>query len=265
LPSTRVHLTTILALTLTLATSARSAHDLPGLDIAAQCLTAPYTHAVTPAAQRLRALLDRLDDARDPLQDLAADLTETEPLLCIDDRPIAERGYFDVDQNLIAVSAALDPDEMLTILIHELHHVVQYSRGYCPSNDVSREENARATFAVEADAMAITALAAWVLRSQGDPGPWSAMLGWDRYADIAERFDAEASASGNLARAASLAFYQWYDSDWRRTSYYLSSCSDYLDRQDRTHALPSYDLLPSDFLTNLCRLPDGTRYNCAAP
>jgi hypothetical protein len=238
---------------------------LEGLDLGAQCLSSPYQQAETPAQERLRDLVSRLRAGGPDLAYLDKVLAASQPDLCIDDRSISERGYFNVDLNLIALSDRIQADEMLAILMHELRHADQLIRGYCPSNKVSMAENARATFAIEADAMAMTALSAWTLRSQGDDGPWQAMLSWERYSDIAERFETEITASGSANQAAEAAFTQWFASEWRTWSYYSASCGDYLDRQDRSHALPRYDLLPDDFYARLCRMPDGTPYDCRQP
>ncbi|MBT8410374.1 MAG: hypothetical protein KJP02_01080, partial [Octadecabacter sp.] len=57
----------------------------------------------------------------------------------------------------------------------------------------------------------------------------------------------------------------WYMSDDRLNDYYIASCSDFLDRQDASKLLPRYQLVPDDFLDDLCRLPDGSRYRCLPP
>ncbi|MGB8624187.1 MAG: DUF6782 family putative metallopeptidase, partial [Paracoccaceae bacterium] len=88
---------------------------------------------------------------------------------------------------------------------------------------------------------------------------------WRTHSDIAAAFAAEMAATGDAPRATAAAFAQWYASDWRRENYYLAACSDYLDQQDRSKALPRYRLLSEDFLDTLCRLPDGTAYPCAEP
>ncbi len=164
---------------------------------------------------------------------------------------------------VIALKSSLSFDEQRLILIHELRHLEQFDRGHCPSNDVSMRENARAVMATEADAMAITTLLAWDLRTIGHPGPWHTLIDWEQYGDIPQRFEAELAETGDLEAAVVAAFAQWYASDWRVNSYYFASCSDYLDRLDESHKLPRYDMLPDDYLTRLCRLPNGAPYACS--
>jgi hypothetical protein len=69
----------------------------------------------------------------------------------------------------------------------------------------------------------------------------------------------------DVAESSAAAFSAWYDSDSRRMSYYLSSCSAYLDEQDSTHALPQYGQLDPAFFLSLCRLPNGGHFDCAEP
>ena len=46
-------------------------------------------------------------------------------------------------------------------------------------------------------------------------------------------------------------------SDWRCETYYLASCSAYLDHVNTDNLLPSYARLPDDHRDGLRRLPDG--------
>jgi hypothetical protein len=73
------------------------------------------------------------------------------------------------------------------------------------------------------------------------------------------------AASGDIEVAVSGAFDQWYASDFRRSKYYIATCSEYLDRQDAEHALPQYQILSPDFYSDLCRLPNGLGYDCSEP
>ena len=73
----------------------------------------------------------------------------------------------------------------------------------------------------------------------------------------------EETGDGPLATTA--AFYQWYASPERRERYYRAACSDYLDRQDRSHLIPRYQAIGAEFFESLCRMPDGGVYSCADP
>lgn len=247
-----------------LSVSPLQAQALPiGPDVL--CLTAPYTTATSPAHQTSLSLLRAVRGLGERFPTLLETFEGLQPSLCMDERNIADRGYYDVTSNSIGLKNSLTFDEKLAILLHELRHMEQLDRGYCPSTDYSMKETARATFATEADAQAIATLITWSMKQDGSPGPWQAMLGWERYSDIPERFEKVLVETNDPGLAAAAAFEQWYASDWRIESYYLASCSDYLDRLDASKRLVSDDLLPADYLDNLCKMPDGTNYNCIEP
>lgn len=229
---------------------------------ASHCLTYPYDAAVTQEQAELKALYASLDTTLKGVPSIGSALAGLRPTICLDPAPIMPRGYFDAGESFVALKQDLSFDAKRLILIHEFRHVDQLSRGFCPANSVSMQENARATMAFEADAMAIAALLAWDLRTLGDAGPWEMLLGWESYADIAHKFENERSGGASLQAAVEAAFAQWYVSDWRVDTYYVASCSDYLDRLDDTHALQRYGQLPGDFLDRLCRMPGGARYTC---
>ncbi len=241
-----------------LCVSVATAQDLP----AAACLDHPYQDAASPEQEELRALFAEFSAILPDLPRMRDAIDTLRPRLCIDNRAITVRGYLDAEIRLVALRAGLERDAKLLVLIHELRHLEQLSRGFCPSNQISMQENARASLAYEADAMAVTALIAWDLAARGDGGPWQVLSEWQNYADIAERFAEVRRETGDPGSAVTAAFDQWYASDWRTESYYRASCSDYLDRLDQSHALPRYDLLPDDFWEQLCRLPTGVGYAC---
>lgn len=240
---------------------ADGASGIPGLE----CLASPYTASGTEGERHLSSLISDIRDALDRFPSLLAALDQSKMPICLERRTTDARGYLDVDRNLVAVSSRLSRDQQWIILVHELRHLEQFSRGFCPSNDLSMGENARAVFAMEADAQAITTLVAWTVRDAGDGGPWRALAAWPEYGDIAQRLDAVMRGSGETSRAVAAAFGQWYASDDRVTHYYYASCSDYLDRQEDSKKLPSYNVLEEGFYESLCRLPDGTRYDCTPP
>lgn len=226
------------------------------------CLSAPYSDPA-PDLAPLRTTLAELRPYLPLFPSLGAAFAARAPDLCLDPRPVTARGYLDASNNMIALSSALDPGNRLAVLIHELRHLEQLSRGYCPSIDISMQENARAMMAAEADAMAITALVAHALRQEGKPAAWDALAASPEYGDIPARFAEVLADTQDIGVATAEAFAHWYASDWRREAYYTQSCSDYLDRLDSTKQLPRYDLLPPDYLDDLCRLPDGRVYDCA--
>lgn len=226
------------------------------------CLEPRATEATTAEQMRIMALVDRIAALQPGPNPLLQNIPVLGTSICIDDRAIEARGYFDVDANYIALGSELSDDQMLVILIHELRHLDQLAKGYLPGTDHAMAEAARFTFAMEADAQAIVALFAWQMREAGEPGPWNILLGFPRYTDIAEAFAETATETGDPALATGAAFDQWYASDWRRERYFTAAISDHLERLEASKALPSYHLLPEGYFDALCHLPDGGAYPC---
>lgn len=229
------------------------------------CIQMPSTGARGPVDEELSELYRQgmLALARVPL--LLETIYTRSPELCHASQLDGAHGYFDVDRNKIYISSALSKDMQVAVFLHEVRHLHQIKIGVCPFDDLAMREYAQAVFALEADASAISLMIAWGLKEQGDPEVWDALSSWETQSDIAYRFSEEMNASGNLGAAVSAAFDQWYASEFRRNRYYLSTCSEYLDRKDTTHAIPRYQLLPIDFYTELCKLPNGLEYQCSAP
>ena len=201
-------------------------------------------------------------EALERFPSLLAALRDGSPTLCLSDNLGNAHGYFEVERNRIYLNDQLSHEMQVGVLLHEIRHLEQSAVGICPSDALAMEEYARATFALEADASAVSLLIAWDMKENGDGGPWAALSAWPTQSDIASAFEAEMLASGDVSAAVSKAFDQWFSSTGRREDYYVASCSDFLDRQDSSHALPRYQLVPADFLNDLCRLPDGAMYEC---
>ncbi|NNK78844.1 MAG: hypothetical protein HKP40_09055 [Litoreibacter sp.] len=196
---------------------------------------------------------------------LLAAVEDQSPELCLSSKMDNAHGYFDIEQNRIYLSDQIPIAMQVGVLLHEVRHLEQFSLGICPSDDLAMKEYARATFALEADASVVSLLVAWDMKENGNSGPWLALSAWPTQADIASSFASEMRASNDVPTAASAAFDQWYMSEARLEEYYIASCSDFLDRQDASKTLPRYQLVPADFLDELCRLPDGSSYSCSPP
>ena len=211
------------------------------------------------------ALVQAYEDVKVGLEhfpSLIEAVDENSPSLCLSDTMDNAHGYYGIERNRIYLSEHLSPAMLVGVLLHEIRHLEQSVLGICPSDALAMEEYARATFALEADASAVSILIAWDMKENGNSGPWTALSEWPTQADIASAFAAEMLASGDVSSAVSAAFDQWYASETRREKYYIAACSGLLDRRDLSHALPRYQLVPSDFLDGLCRLPDGSTYEC---
>ena len=227
------------------------------------CLAAPYQSAETTGQIPIVSLMARLRAALADFPALVTALESRGPAVCLSVGMIDARAFFEPDSNRIVLASGMEPGLELAVLVHEIRHLYQFQYGVCPSGNLAMREYARAVFAMEADANVVALLVAWKLRSAGDPQMWRALAEWPMTADIAARFAGILGTTGDVSAAAAAAFDQWYASDGRREIYYIAACGDYLDQSDRTHLFPGYRMLPDDFLTRLCRMPDGSTYPCA--
>ncbi|MGC9370961.1 MAG: DUF6782 family putative metallopeptidase [Paracoccaceae bacterium] len=227
----------------------------------AACLH-PGQPAASPDAAALAALLDRIEALAPQPDLLIAAWRGSGAALCLSDQPMEARGYFEPRSNRIVLRRDLPEGARIAILVHELRHIEQFSRGFCPSPRLDMQESARLVFAMEADAQAIATLYAWQLRQQGDPAAWEALGEIAHYTDITARFAAAMAEHDDIGIATALAFDQWYQDDWRTEAYYISTCSDHLDRLEEENLLPGYDRLPEGFFAQFCRLPSGRPYDC---
>jgi hypothetical protein len=229
------------------------------------CIDIPDTDSTADAPAELVQVYKDVAAGLERFPSLVAALNEQSPQLCLSSHMDNAHGYFDIEQNRIYLSDQIPLAMQVGVLLHEIRHLQQSALGICPSDDLAMQEYARATFALEADASVVSLLVAWDMKENGNSGPWYALSAWPTQADIASRFALELRSAGDVTSAASAAFDQWYMSDDRREDYYIATCSDFLDRQDRNKSLPRYQLVPADFLNDLCRLPDGSRYPCSPP
>lgn len=225
------------------------------------CTSPPYTDATG----QLSALMQRLVATLAQFPSLRAALADQAPTLCLNDGLVEEQGYFEPKTNRIVLNPQLDEDFQLAILIHEVRHLDQFGRGYCPSIGYRMTEYVRGRLALEADASAVGVYVAWALSQSGDPGPWEMLKTWPTHDDLVEKFAAEMAAGADEVAATSATFAQWFESAHRREIYTFAICSNYLDALDREKVDGGDKLLPDDFAALLCVLPDGRPYVCAVP
>ena len=139
------------------------------------CIDAPYVAIQGSEEKEIAALYSEVAETLHRFPSLARAIDDRSPQLCFSSRMDNARGYLDVEQNRIYVSRDLSKDMQLGVLVHEIRHLDQLSVGACPSDDLSMQEYASATFALEADASAISLLVAWDMKENGDPRMWSAL------------------------------------------------------------------------------------------
>ncbi|MDP5350203.1 MAG: hypothetical protein NWQ32_17715 [Paracoccaceae bacterium] len=230
------------------------------------CLDHPYDAVAGPdQLLRLAGLIDRLRPTLAAFKGLGAALEDRKPRICLTPSLVLESGFLLPDANRIEIDGRLDDAMVTAIMLHELRHLDQVTAQICPDDSLAMAQVAQATFALEADANAITLLVAWHMRRNGEEAVWNALADWPSTSDIAARFAASMGDHDDPAQAVAEAFDQWYASEERRQRYYIATCSDYLDRRDDSKKLPSYKQLPQDYLDSVCLLPDGTPYACRAP
>ena len=223
---------------------------------------APYPYADTGV---LAADIALLNDALADFPALGQILDTARPEICTIAGTAEALGTYGAEDNRITLAIDQPQHRRVAVLIHELRHVDQYQRGICPPDGLEMRANARAMFALEADAMAITHLVAWASLAAGRPEIFAALRDAPETSDIAAAFETEMTASADVARATAAAFDAWYASDLRRERYYISTCMAYLERTERAHSLPGSAPLTADFLAHVCNLPDRTAYPCTEP
>ena len=185
--------------------------------------------------------------------------------ICMADTLIEAQGYYEPDSARIVINGRAPFALQQAILVHELRHVQQHRTNACPAPDLSMRESARAVFAMEADASAISLVVAWAMQEAGYPDMWTALSEWPLQDDIAKAFATEIDAENDIAAATQAAFAQWYDRKLRIDAYYYATCSNYLDVEDSEHRIRTYEELDTAFFDALCYLPNGTAYICQDP
>lgn len=225
------------------------------------CLDHPYSAKGDPLAADMAAVRHALT----PFPGLLDALDTARPRICATDTPSVALGTFGADQNEITVDAALPASKRVAVLIHEIRHLEQSLRGICPAATLTMRDNARAMFALEADAMAVAHLVAWSSLEKGEPSIFDALKSARETGDIAQAFEAEIRKTNDPAAATAAAFDAWYGSDSRRERYYVSTCMAYLDRQESEGSFAGTAPLSADFLSHICSLPDRTSYPCVEP
>lgn len=225
-------------------------------------ICAPYPWTSDP---RLGAPVASLEMVLEAAPSLTKPVSELKPTLCLVARASEAHGAFQPETATISLYNGLSPGETTAILIHELRHLDQTARDVCLSPDLAMREHARAVFALEADAMAVTMLIAWELRGTDGGAAFDALRSMSGSADIAATFAQTITETGDSALATADAFTAWYASETRRESYYISSCEAYLSEREDSKRLPGSLSFDATILTRMCRLPTGETYPCREP
>ncbi|MCA9838585.1 MAG: hypothetical protein KC422_16825 [Trueperaceae bacterium] len=229
-----------------------------------KCYFPEHQEVMNEQIQQLQMLLESLKQESSLGLPLLETALKTKVAFCLDTRKDVSYSYYDKSYNIIVIKAFLDADTQLLFLVHELRHIDQIDRGFCPSLAYSLKSMAQLSLADEADAQAVTTLFAWRLSKLGEIGPWQSLLAFETYGDIAEAFATEMSKSHDELRATQCAFQQWYENRWRPDAYYFAACIGYMDDLDEQYRLESNEPLPENYYQNLSLLPGGSNYDCVA-
>ncbi len=185
--------------------------------------------------------------------------------LCLADNLVGLLGYYEPEMRRVVIQRKMDAGLRQAALIHELRHLQQFDVGACPAQWLSMKENARAVFAMEADASVAALVVATRLRDLGSTDTWASISEWPMQADIAVAFGASLTEFGDITKAAESAFQTWYRNDKRRDAYYVASCLEYLEREERDHRIQTYEKLGASFFLDLCVMPNTGHYTCVEP
>lgn len=237
-----------------------AAYPSTGAAAGPDCGKSPFAE---PA--QVASLLSEMEPVFAAFPDLQELISDTSLELCFAENMLEAHGYFQPENNQIMIGDGLPSGLQQAILVHELRHVRQFATGICPAPDLSMAENARAVFAMEADASATSLVVAWAMRETGFPQIWEALAASPLQQDITEAFASEMRAKNDISQATSAAFEAWFGDQTRVDAYYLAACSSYLDREDSTHQLRGYAQLDPAFFDTLCQLPNGGSYACSDP
>ena len=170
--------------------------------------------------------------------------------------------YYDFTRNLIAVNQQLSLSKQVIFFVHELRHLDQAARGFCPMLELDMLNTYSLTFASEADAQAITTLYSWQVREEGEANLWNRLLGMEMYQDIALAFEEEMLTSKDRSLATRAAFEAWYDLPSRVNAYSFQTHMSYFDRIAYGPLKSCSHLTESASHGNLCLFPDGRNYGC---
>lgn len=180
--------------------------------------------------------------------------------VCINDSPKAlEAAYIDAT-NILTVGPNQTEGWLMGNALLEARHAVQQRQGMRGSINTTFEENVRIGFALEADAVATTILAAARMNAKGESALWQAISHDPIYADLVHVYHANMNNTKSEAQATRAVFDAWYDGAARLRHSYHDTLQRTQNEKRWPVDRPFFDKLPSNFFERLGELGDGTNY-----
>jgi hypothetical protein len=180
--------------------------------------------------------------------------------VCLNGHRNALQAAFVDATNVLTVKRELDPSWQLFHVIREARHAVQQTQGMRGSINTTREEAVRIAFALEADAVATTVLAASRLRRTGNVTLWN-MLDHDTlYADLKSTFTLTMLNENDEMKAAQAVFSAWYTDTRRLQRVYDEVLVREQNEQRWPVERPYFEQVPYNFFDRLGELGDGRNY-----
>lgn len=214
----------------------------------------------TRHTERARQFLERM--SRDELVGKQAvnALEQLRTAVCINESDRARSVVYIDATNSLTIRSSLDPSNQLLHVLEEARHAVQKTQGMVGSINTTFEESLRAGFALEADAVATTILAASRMRAQGDFSLWQTLSGSGLYIDLKTRFEGEMLLHGDEMKATRAVFDAWYDHPARLKEVYSDVRTRLQNERMWPVERPYLEKLPSNFFDQLGNLGDGRNY-----
>ena len=214
----------------------------------------------TPAAGRIRDILGELESSGTVGLGLAQTLQNLDTPVCLDPRSGRIDGFYADTWNVVFLKEDQPMDKTLLVLFHEARHAVQKTQGIIGAITTGRADAVQLAYAVEADAVAVAALAAWQMKEAGDDSVWETMKGEQLYGDIPRVFENHMTAGGTTTSATLAAFEQWYASPIRLQAYLHQTMQSYAAARAERPDAPYHEKLPDGFFNRLGDMPDGQNY-----
>jgi len=221
----------------------------------------PVEEPVSPRAEQIRTLLQKMAEEELIGGQAVRALQAQETAVCFNNSPRALHAAYSDTNNILMVRDRLDPQWQVYYMLKEARHAVQQRQGLQGSVNTTLEESTRIAFALEADAVATTVLAAWRLREKGDPSLWQNFMAHTKYNDLAMTFAKSMHQDKDEMTATRATFDAWYSKAVRMESAFR----DVVLVRERNQQLwtverPYFEKLPSNFFQRLGELEDGRNY-----
>lgn len=224
------------------------------------CFVEGQDAALNREQARLRTAMQKLGQEELVGKPALAALSELRTAVCINDAPRALDAVYIDATNILTVRQNQSEGWLMAHALGEARHAVQQRQGLRGSINTTFEENVRIGFALEADAVATTVLAAARLNAKGESALWQAISQDPLYADLIHVFHATVNNTKSEIEATRAVFDAWYDTAARLRHSYQDTLQRTQNERRWPVDRPFFEKLPSNFFERLGELGDGTNY-----